>query len=203
MIDVSKIVVRRACSDDDIQKIVELRWKGYGKHHPSKEHMLDDDDFATNTVLLLAVDEDNHAIGTLRIQDGRHGTLELQSYVNIDLFVSDTDKPCAQVSRLVVLKRPDSLSVKCALWKAFYQYCVSNGIKTALIDAFPLLGRLTYRFLLFEDVGDEGEFYHPTYGNARNRTYKLNIQQAEQAWRNINHPFYDFFILQATPNITF
>lgn len=200
MTDVNDIFVRKAVTDDDLQKVFKIRWKGYSKHyniHNPKE-IIDEFDHAANVTLLLATDATNQALGTIRILDRSRGNIEFDRYLNIDSLLTPAEQPCAEASRLSIPSNPKSQQIKLLLWKAFYRYCVIYNIKTMLISAIHDSIAHDYELLLFDNIGVT--FIHPM-AKVEAHIYKLNMLNAEEKFKAHHHLLYDFFVMTEHPNI--
>ncbi len=201
-INAENIFVRKAITDEDLEKVFETRWLGYQGYLNSRDEIEDKADFGPNATLFLATNEDDYPIGTMRILDRNYGEIELDSFLEVDPLLSDAEKSCTETTRLSIPKNPNSVSIFCALAKAYYRYCLFNGIKTWLMSSRPLLAK-HYRFLGFKDVGEHGVYYHSKLGNTEHRTYKLSVENIEPEWKRMKHPYYDFFFTQSHSDIGF
>jgi hypothetical protein len=200
MFDISEIFVRKATTDEELQKVFNIRWLGYKNYFNSLQEMIDEFDFAPNVTLLLATDDQEQVLGTMRILDQRHGKIELEKFLNIRSLLPETEIPCAEATRFSIPNNPRSPEIKLTLWKAFYRYCTLHEIKSALVSVRP--GAVhDYTRLLFEDTGTCGIYTHELLGSIVHYTFKLNIPQAMEKYKACYHPLYEFFFVMEHPNI--
>jgi hypothetical protein len=191
----TKIIVRRALSQEDKEKVYELRWKGYQKYFPAKEDMIDEFDNSDNVTLLLALTEDNNALGTMRILDQSQGKIELESYLDLNSILTPNEQPVGEATRFSIPSSQYSKLVKFYLWKSYLLYCRFHSLKTMLIWIRQAASR-DYRQLLFEHCGSSGIFKHNRLSNVEHHTYKLEVESLELKY-NLNKPhYYDFFYIQ-------
>ncbi len=193
----TKIIVRRALSQEDKEKVYELRWKGYQKYKynfQAKEDIIDEFDNSNNVTLLLALTEDNIPLGTMRILDQSQGKIELQSYFDLNSILTLNEQPVAEASRLSIPYSQDSKLVKLYLWKSYFLYCQLHSLKTMVIFISKGSTR-DYRMLLFEDCGSNGVFTLP-YCSSEQHTYKLELEGLELKYKLNQHPYHDFFFVE-------
>lgn len=202
MFDLTNIFTRRARTPEDIEKVMDVRWAGYGKYFPSRADVLDRYDESPNTVLLLATDEQNRAIGTMRVLDGRCSDMEIEQFVKVRRILPPHQLPCAEATRFSVPWQKKSTLVKLALWKAFYSYCVAHSINSMVIWVRPGAMR-DYELLRFQPVQQDGFFCHPLLGNQKHQTHVLDLTVAAQLYKETNHRFHDFFCTIVHPHIRY
>lgn len=201
MLDLNQVFVRKANTEEDVEKVFNVRWAGYKKYFNKKEEVIDEFDFVSNVTLLLATDAQEQVLGTMRILDGRCGEIQLNRYFAIDAILTEEDMPCAQANRFSIPNHPLSRPIKFALWKGFFRYCTRQNIQTMLISVRASAAREYQRLLLFEDVGPTGMYCHKEFGNLAHYTYKLNLKQASEKHKLQNRELYEFFWLAEHPNI--
>ena len=198
----AEIHVRRAVSGEDLERALEVRWRGYQKYFDRRESVRDVFDEQENATVLLASRPDGTAIGTLRILDRRKGSIELDSFLDIDRLLPRERQPVAEATRFAVPLGPDSRWIKLALWKAYYRYCWHEGLATMLIAVRNSAAR-DYRSLLFESLGEGGCFLHPTLGAKSHETFAFDVPGGPARYKTAQHPFYAFFVEQEHPQISF
>ena len=93
IISAENIFVRKAVTDEDLRKVFEVRWLGYQGYWKSRYEVKDKNDTAPNAIQLLANNEDDYPIGTIRILDRNNGEIELDSFLDVDSLLSDAEKP--------------------------------------------------------------------------------------------------------------
>lgn len=198
-IDISSIVVRKALTKEDFQKAFDIRWNGYKKYFDQKTCVVDNFDSCPNAVILLAIDNQENPLGTLRILNRQYGKIEIDKFIDLDSYISETEKPCAEATRFSIPNSPLSRNIKFALWKAFYTYCLHNGVNTILIAVRPCAAR-DYKRLLFERI-ENSTFKHQDLGDVQHDLYKLNVLTAAEKFKSHSHPLYHFFCIRNHPNI--
>lgn len=194
------IYVRRAQTCKELEKVFGVRWQGYKKYYSCKDDNLDNFDFSTQAILLLAEDENHNPVGTLRILDRRYGNIELDKFIDVDSLLSEEEKSCIEATRFSIPKHPDSKLIKHLLWKGALLYCQINRINTVIKSVRPCAAR-AYRALLFENVGPAGIYNHTLLGNLEHHTYKLNISKKRNVMKKYNCSLYDFFFVEDHRNI--
>lgn len=194
--------VRRALNDADRQAVLAVRWQGYRKYGCANGLVAEGIDSSPGAVLLLATDENDTPVGTLRILDRRHGPIELDGFLPVDALIPAARQPIAEATRFSVPPSPASHCVKLVLWKAYYRYAAATGICTMLVAVRPSAAR-DYKRLLFENLGPSGTFAHAQLGGLAHETWAFDVHTGPQRYRNIGHPFYEFFVEREHPAITF
>lgn len=202
-IDIRNIVVRKATTSMDHEKALSIRWAGYGKYFTDRAKINDRFDAQKNCTLLLATDARNdNPIGTLRILDRQTGSIELDQFLDVGSLIYAEGHPNAEATRFSVPATPSAHIIKLALWKAFWLYCCSHGIRTMLIWTRQSAAR-DYKRLLFSSVGSPGVFVHPLLGDIEHHTYIMDIESAIRCYEDTSHPLYTFFVLDVHPKIQF
>lgn len=195
--------VRIVTSQEQLDKAVAIRHSAYGRHIPEVASLLEKEEAADRepgSVVLLAESKlDGSALGTMRIQTNRYRKLTLEQSIELPSWLQGSSQ--AEATRLgVALGRPGRLA-KTALFKAYYEYCVMEGIEWMVIAARSPLDR-QYEALLFQDVIPGGGFIPMRHaGNIPHRVLAFNIELAEQNWRRAEHPLYSFVFETSHPDI--
>lgn len=188
--------IRRAKTDEDIEKVYDVRWRGYKKYFPCRSACIDERDRAPNSVLLLAETTCcGTPVGTLRILDGASGPVELERFIHVSSVLAPDECPCAEATRFSVPFNPLAKQIKYFLWKAFFLYCGQHHIPTMLISVRPPAAK-DYEFLMFQDVGSDGEYTHPELGNKPHRTYKMSVRRARELFEEHRHPLLNFMFCE-------
>ena len=81
------IRLRVVKTEEDWERALEVRWQGYGKYVYNggcKYDSLDELDFAPNSSVCIAEDENGNALGTARYLDRRYGKIELDKFIDVD-----------------------------------------------------------------------------------------------------------------------
>ena len=194
------IFIRRAQTCEDLEKVFEVRWQGYKKYYSCKDDISDNFDFSPQAILLLAEDEYHTPVGTLRILDRRYGSIELDTFIDVDSLLSEEEKWCIEATRFAIPKHPDSKLIKQLLWKSLLLYCQINRMNIIIKSVRPHAAR-AYRALLFDNVGPEGIYNHTLLGNLEHHTYKLNIAKKRDIMKQYNRSLYDFLFVEDHYNI--
>jgi hypothetical protein len=178
----------------ELGKAVEMRRAAYGRHLPEFAETMGVEalDAAPGTVVLLAQSRlDGGPLGTMRIQTNTFGPLAVEQSVRLPEWLADAN--LAEATRLGVARGAIGRMVKVALCKAYYQYCVQNGIDWMLITARSPLDR-EYEAMLFGDVYGQNEFLPMTHvGGMPHRVMAKPVALVRQRWAAVNHSFYGFF----------
>lgn len=193
----TKIIVRRALSQEDKEKVYDLRWKGYQKYKgfQRKEDIIDEFDNSDNVTLLLALTENNNPLGTIRILDQSQGKIELQSYLDLNSILTPNEQPVGEATRFSIPYSQNSKLVKLYLWKGYFLYCQLHSLKTMLIWIRKGASR-DYRRLLFDNCNINGVFQHNGFNNLEHHTYKLDVKSSELKYKLNQHPYHDFFFVE-------
>lgn len=195
--------VRVVTSQEQLDKAVTIRHSAYGRHIPEVASLLEKEEAADRepgSVVLLAESKlDGSALGTMRIQTNRYRKLALEQSVELPSWLQGSSQ--AEATRLgVALGRTGRLA-KTALFKAYYEYCVMEGIEWMVIAARSPLDR-QYEALLFQDVIPGAGFIPMRHaGNIPHRVLAFNIELAERNWRRAGHPLYSFVFETSHPDI--
>lgn len=196
------LFIRPAATEEDRQKVFDVRWAGYKKYFRHRDEAIDQYDFASNVTLLLATDDHDNALGTMRILNRTGGDIELDAYLDVESLLSEDEKPCAEATRFSVPWHPNSKTIKWLLWKAAYLYCRVNQIRTMMIWVRPAARRDYCNLLLFQDVEVAGVFHHPVMNQREHHLLKLDVQNAPMMYQSQSPEFYDFLVTQQHPTIT-
>lgn len=184
------------------QLAFDLRWQAYRKHFVlgTPADIIDDFDFAPNGVLLLATDEQDAAVGTLRVLDRRGGRIELDKFHDTDALLKPEEQPVAEASRLAVPSHPRSRSIKLALWRAYLRYCQETGIASMLVSGRRATAP-DYEFLLFRNLGPAASYLHTQLDNMPHDYFLLEVATAPEKYCAANHPLHDFFFAESCAEI--
>jgi hypothetical protein len=177
----------------ELMKAVQIRQAAYGRHLPEFAQTLklpEALDLRPGVAVLLAESKlDGAPLGTMRIQTNRFEPLALEQSLVLPPALST--RPLAEAARLGVTGKPVGRMVKTLLFKAYYQYCVQNGIEWMVIAGRAPIDR-QYDRLLFADVyPGMGAVPLRHAGNIPHRVMSFDIGSAERRWREAAHPLYD------------
>lgn len=196
--DLHRAIVRRAVSDADWDLVAQLRRDGFSRVPGVDDSgpWLDELDRSPAAFSLLGFSLDGTPLATMRVQNGRHGPLELNRFIDVDAVLNPDERPAAQFGRLSVLRSPENTHVMFAVFKTAWQWCFQEGLQTIII-ASPSWSKSIYDFILFDSAGEAGRFEHHYAGGAVHETMKLPMQSLEPLWRSCDMPLADqFFAMQ-------
>jgi len=161
---------------------------------------VDSKDFNPNATLLLAEDEQNNPVGSIRILDRRSGRIELDQFIEVNSLLSRDEMPCVEATRFSIPKHPNAGAIRFLLYKAFFLYCKNNQINTMLISVRRITSH-NYRYFYFKHLGPAGIYHHPLMGNLEYHTYKCNIAETCKFLKLLNYQLYHFFCVKEHLNI--
>lgn len=195
--------VRLATSDEQMQRVAQIRYAAYARHVPEFAQSLrepEPQDYAPGTLVLLAESKlDGTPLGTMRIQTNRYEPLRMEQSVTLPDWLQGMT--LLEATRLGVAEGGVGRVVKAALLKACFTYCKQDAVDWMVITARKPLDR-QYESLLFEDVFSAGEFIPmPHVGNIEHRVMAINVHTAETRWANAQHPLYQFMCRTIHPDI--
>lgn len=202
--EVLPIRVRVVRTEEQLMKAVKVRADAYGRHTPEFADALrvaEREDKERRSLILLGESKiTGEAVGTLRI----HTNFDAPTYLERELELPDALKGAgiAYVTRLAVASGPNGSSVKLALFKALYRYCLATQISWILAVARDPVDRDLTR-LGFQDLLPEGErLRRPAdFGELDVRPLCFDVLEAEQKWRAGAHPLYEFMVRKIHPDI--
>lgn len=195
--------VRVVSDAQALQKAVHIRHLAYARHVPDLAHTLlepEQADFSTSSVVLLAESHlDGSALGTMRIQTNADGPLALERSLTLPPALSNS--VLAEATRLGVSEGRVGTLVKTALFKAFFLYCLHNGVDWMVVAGRAPVDR-QYRRLLFDDVyPDMGYIPLRHAGNLPHRVMKFEVRTARERWSAAGHPLFKFMFETHHPDI--
>ncbi len=186
-LDTAGISVRIARTKRDLELAKMIRRTGYRMYGTIDG----DEDEEPEATVFLAVDDDRKPLGTIRVIDQQKERIELSEFVDIDLMLDENEKPCAEATRLAILKNPKAILIKLLLWKAYFLYCQRFNVQTMLVSARPIYAR-NYNWLLMRDMGEQGVYRHRHLKGKIHRTFKMNVPGMKTLWKSARHPMYNF-----------
>ena len=195
----------RAVSDAErLHKAVSVRYRAYGRHVPGLAELLrapEPNDTAAGCVVLLAESRlDGEPLGTLRIQTNRFRPLAIEASTPLPAHLEG--QALAEATRLAVTQERTGRLVKTMLFKAFWMYCVEEGIDWMVIGARSPLDRM-YAGLLFSDLfPGEAPVALKHAGDLPHRILGFEVDTAEERWQAARHPLFDLFVHTRHPDIS-
>lgn len=198
------IRVRLVRTENQLTKAIKVRADAYGRHTPGFAdalRVIEPDDVERSSLVLLAESKvTGEAVGTLRIHTNFDGPTYLERILTLPEFLRGA--AIAYVTRLAVVSGPNGSSVKLALFKALYRYCLATQISWILAVAREPVDRDFVR-LGFLDILPEGtKLRRPDdFGEVDVRPLYFDVLEAEHKWRGTRHPLYDFMVRKVHPDI--
>jgi len=195
--------VRVVGTEEDLRKAIYIRHAAYSRHVPEFAASLvlpEEADRNPGSVVLLAESKvDGSPLGTMRIQTNQFAPLRLEESVPLPSWLAGLR--LAEATRLGVTEDRAGRLVKTVLFKAFYLYCLHNGIDWMVITARAPLDRM-YERLLFNDV-HPGMGYVPIkhVGGMPHRVMCFDVAEAERNWRKAGHPLAGFMFDTLHPDL--
>ena len=201
MDDTKKFKIFKVTNDEDMQKVFDVRLRGYGKYYScSKDDMIDDLDFQPNCSQFLAEDMHGIAVGTMRVLDRRLGRIELDNFIDVDSVLHEDEKPCLEITRLSVPTHEQSLMIKLLLYKISWLYAQINKNISYLVSSTNQRAK-DYYYLGFTDVGPAGEYNHPVMEDKKHITLKMRVDAPIKVWVPAQHVLADFYVNTQHPNL--
>ena len=195
--------ISKASSPIQMHHACHARKVAYGKHIPEFGESLsvpDSDDHNSEFTVLVAYSKlDGSCIGTVRVQisDGKPLKLE-DSYV---LPSALKENRVAEISRLAIPVRSNSLTVRLMLIKSAYWFCRFNEVDKAFFCVRYPVDRQYRRFDL-EDVLPEGDFVVMKHiGNIPHRILYFDVNSIEARWISNENPLYSIYCEISHPDL--
>ncbi|CAB3808579.1 hypothetical protein LMG28614_06837 [Paraburkholderia ultramafica] len=194
--------VRVVADDEALERALRVRQTAYLRHVPEFARTMDQpepyDRDPGGLVLLAEAKLDGSPVGTMRIQTNRFRQLAIEQSVELPQWLSGR---MVGATRLGVEAGEPGRMVKTALFKAFYLYCMLEGLEWMVIAARTPLDR-QYAALLFRDVYGDKEFIPLAHAaNIPHRIMAFEVDTAERRWREARHPLHDFMVVTHHPDI--
>ncbi|MCL4183202.1 MAG: hypothetical protein KJ011_07120 [Burkholderiaceae bacterium] len=191
-------------TENQLRKAIKVRADAYGRHTPAFADALrivEHEDIERSSLVLLGESKiTGEAVGTLRIHTNFDSPTYLERILQLPEFLQGAG--IAYVTRLAVANGPNGASVKLALFKALYRYCLATQISWILAVAREPVDRDFVR-LGFRDILPNGEkLRRPAdFGDVDVRPLYFNVLDAERDWRSSGHPLYGFMVQKVHPDI--
>jgi hypothetical protein len=195
--------VRVVDDNESLASALRIRQAAYQRHVPDFARTMDQpesyDREPGGLVLLAESKLTRTPVGTMRIQTNCYRPLALEQSLDLPDWLSG--RRLVGATRLGVEAGEPGRMVKTALFKAFFLYCVREGIDWMVIAARTPLDR-QYAALLFCDVFGEKQFIPLAHAaNIPHRVMAFEVGSAEPRWREARHPLYDFIFVTRHPDI--
>jgi len=202
--EVLPIRIRVVRTENQLRKAIKVRADAYGRHTPAFADALrvvENDDTEQSSLVLLGESKiTGEAVGTLRIHTNFESPTYLERVLELPEFLKGSR--IAYVTRLAVANGPNGASVKLALFKALYRYCLATQISWILAVARDPVDRDFVR-LGFRDILPGGQkLRRPAdFGDLDVRPLYFNVVDAERDWLSSGHPLYGFMVRRVHPDI--
>jgi hypothetical protein len=190
---------------DELMAVARLRAAAYGKHLPALATRLlqpEEADFELGNEVFVAVSKlDGSMLGTIRTHSNLFKPLPLEQ--SIDLPVSFQGRRLIEATRLSVLGNLQASLVRNALFKTFFQYCLSQDADWMLAAGRRPVDRL-YDSMLWRDVDGVGNLYPMAHAaGVPHRVMCMAPAEAEPIWRAADHPLFRFAFETVHPDLDF
>ncbi len=196
-------IVRLALDRNDLKAACAVRSQAYGHHIPGWRKALEEpdaiDQSAAAVVMICEDKASGDVVGTARVQTSAGGPLLIEQCVELPPRQASHGR--AEVSRIAALPGAD-VSVKIALWKASYLYCIATQSRWMIIGARNEALVRQYRRLGFGDLHpDRGPVPLPYAGGLPHHVLTFDTYAAERTWKERQHGLYDFVFETHHPDI--
>ena len=187
----------------ELDQIAKTRIAAYGKHLPEFAKTLNKPEMADYEpgceVFVARAKLDGSVLGTFRLHSNAFKPLPLQASVQLPSAYSG--KRMIEAVRLCVVGGVNSSVVRGALFKALYQYCLTQGVEWMVIVGRRPMDRF-YESLSFEDVLEPHAFYPMAHGcGIPHRVMSLPTAAIEPRCLERHHPITNFLLHTQHPDI--
>jgi hypothetical protein len=194
--------VRWAHGRRDLEAIVALRSRCYGRHVPAMRSRLsqpETQDLESDTRLLLVQDHDSgRVIGTLRVEQNTLRALTIEASVALPRRLQSAR--VAEAARLCIDHGAPTVA-RLALFKALYLHCLAREVDWIVVAARHPLTRL-YKALLFTDLLPcDGDIPMRHIAGLPHRLLGLAVADAAPAWLACGHTLLNFMVHTVHPEI--
>lgn len=195
--------IRRAETEADLRKAVQIRHTAYARHVPEFARRLqvpEEEDYADDGIVLLAESKlDGSALGSTRIRTNLHRPLDMEKSLVLPTWLQG--QRLVEATRLGVDEGRVGRMVKMALIKACFMYCRQHDIDWSVATARAGVDR-QYEQLMFVDVfPDQDPIPLRHVGNLPHRVLAFEIETFEERWATARHPLLNFFFYTNHPDI--
>ncbi len=184
----------RLAAADELTAVARLRAAAYGKHLPALARGLlqpEAADFERGNEVFVAVSKlDGSMLGTIRTHSNLFKPLPLEA--SMELPARFQGRRLIEATRLSVLGNLQASLVRNALFKTFFQYCLSQKADWMLAAGRRPVDRL-YDTMLWRDVAGVGKLYPMAHAaGVPHRVMHMAPAEAEPIWRAADHPLFRF-----------
>lgn len=194
--------VRIADPKEDLNRILELRSRAYGRHLPEMAKRLEQaepDDLREDALLLIAESKQTgELLGSIRLVTNVSRPLSIEH--ETPLPAQFQHRHLLEARRLTVCNGAEGRMTTPALIKAIYEVSFHCGLDVVLITARHPVDRM-YRAMQFKDALDGQVLLLPDVNNVPHRLFYMEVATADSTWRAVNWPFYPFLARTWHPDI--
>lgn len=198
-----KFTLGTAQTEAQLRAACRVRATSYGHHLPNVASIWEEPDQldrdADTVVFLATCKTTGQPLGTVRLATNARQATQIERCAEIPQAVAGG--LMAEVTRLAVWPGHDDPSVKLALMKATYLYCLARQVQWMVIGARSDSLVRQYRRLGFTDLNDGQPVPLAHAGGLPHRVLAFDVTSAERNWRAASHPFYDFMVACYHPDI--
>ncbi|MDH4394789.1 MAG: hypothetical protein QE278_03830 [Limnobacter sp.] len=189
---------------EDLSSTAKLRKLAYQRHLPDFSSTLSDDLDPTDTHPSMAVLNaysklDKTLLASVRIQVSHSEPLILEQ--SFALPQALRKGRIAEISRLVIQAKGESLMLRLMLIKACYWYCRFQAVDNAFLCARHPVDRQYRRFELKDVLPNQGTVEMAHIGNIPHRVLWFNVLGLESDWRVSGNATYPLFFEKSHPDI--
>lgn len=190
---------------DELLAAVRLRAAAYGRHLPALAAQLlqpEAADFEPGNEVFVAVSKlDGSILGTVRTHSNLFKPLPLEA--SLDLPARFSGRRLIEATRLSVLGSLQASLVRNALFKVFFQYCLSQKADWMLAAGRQPVDRL-YETMLWRDVDGIGTLYPMAHAaGVPHRVMCMAPAEVESTWRAADHRLFRFGFQTVHPDLDF
>jgi hypothetical protein len=198
--DLSGLVFRTARTDDEMEAILECRWKGY-RRYGFAEPAACRDSFDSHAVQYICEEQNTkRTMGCLRLVSIHHRPFELEEYFDIKNWASNGTRP-AELTRFSVPESKEQPEIKFGLWKLAWLDAVARG-HTHFIIWTTQYYKAMYESLGFVPYpGNSPEFLHKVLNSTPHSVMIFDLLSAPDLYRRTRPSLYRFFCEMTHANI--
>lgn len=193
--------VRIVQDEESLLKAVKIRHSAYTRHLPEFAQYLDKPepaDYEKDVVVFLAeMKSDGSPIGTMRIQSNEFRSLGMEQSLVLPEWISSSS--IGEATRLGIANNELGNLISLSILKANFMYCKENDMDFMIVAARRPVNRLYERLLFTYVFPDFIPLKHT--GNIPHKIMCFDILNAEEIYRENNHPLLDFAFTDYHPDI--
>lgn len=196
--------ILKADGVEELASTARLRKQAYQRHLPEFSETMSDHFDPTDaldgfSVLNAYSKLDGTLLASVRIQVSDSGPLILEQ--SFALPQALRKGRIAEISRLVIQAKGESLMLRLMLIKACYWYCRFQCVDNAFLCARHPVDRQYRRFELQDVIPNQGTIDMAHIGNIPHRVLWFNVQALERNWLESGNSTYHLFFEKTHPDI--